>query len=110
MLLPGFILASSDVTCLRHGNADRAQPMAQVPGETTDAHHHGENPQRSPASSDLPTTPDCCQAMAMCAVINALECVASVVPAKVIHGAVVAFTATPPLSRIETPDPPPPKA
>jgi len=46
----------------------------------------------------------------MCAVINALECVASVVPAKVIHGAVVAFTATPPLSRIETPDPPPPKA
>jgi len=57
MFLPGIMLASSDVTCLRHGNADRAQPMAQASGGTTDTHDHGESRHRQPASNDAPAAP-----------------------------------------------------
>jgi hypothetical protein len=48
--------------------------------------------------------------MAMCPVVVALGGGEEIPSARPAHDAVVALIATPPLSRIETPDPPPPKA
>jgi len=48
--------------------------------------------------------------MAMCPGVVALGGGEAILAGGPAHDAVVALIATPPLSRIETPDPPPPKA
>ena len=100
-----LMLVGSDLVCLTHGTHEaHARALAH---QDTAGHsdQHG-----SQAPCDVPARADCCTAPTSCSTniaVRAQYVTASVDPpqARAIAGAVET-----PLSRIEAPDPPPPKA
>ena len=103
-----LMLAGGDVACPRHDLTDTAAPVAA--SESSEGHHHGaESPRKDPAPEQN-SVPNCCQAMATCASGAAIPSADATPPASPAHDGAFARVASLAVSRVESPDPPPPKA
>jgi hypothetical protein len=108
-------VARADVVCAQHSHAPASRPAvpshAMDHGETTPAPIHDarhEAPTQHQAC-DTPALPDCCQALASCSLsFGGQATVAAFLPTTT--DAAVAALIEIPLSRVTTPDPPPPRA
>jgi len=105
-----LVLAGGEVACPRHEAEEVSPTSSATSHETAQEHHHGADHQQESAPEEQPVLPDCCQAMATCAsgVAIAASNGAPILPPA--HIDAFSRVASLTLSRVESPDPPPPKA
>lgn len=82
---------------VHHVDVDSHASESHVPGASTDK------------SCETPSQPDCCQALASCSVALGFDGAARLAQHGLAHAGVLAALTNVPLSRIATPDPPPPR-
>jgi hypothetical protein len=109
LLMSQLVLASSDLVCLQHGGEKGPAAATSLSDRPAHAHHHGGDTRQPDAPDDLPAPSDCCQAMTTCSNF-AFRSGDADLPAPAAHTGALTLVASAPLSRIETPDPPPPRA
>lgn len=105
-----LVLASSDLVCLKHGGEEGSQATAMLSDTPVDVHHHGDQTRQPNAPEELPALPDCCQAMTTCSASFALRSGEADLLVDAAQTGALTLVSSVPLSRIETPDPPPPRA
>jgi hypothetical protein len=99
----------ADSACATHG--EHSKGSAQMHHDDADSHSsHSPGPGDSKDKScETPSQPDCCQALASCSVALGFDGGARLAQHELAHAGVLAALTTAPLSRIATPDPPPPR-
>jgi hypothetical protein len=102
-------LARADAVCTEHGTAPGAPPAHHESVPIGDPHVHSAEAMEDEAC-ETPTLPECCQALATCSITLGSQASLRVDETRLLHVRVVAALETAPLSRVATPDPPPPKA
>ena len=108
LLMIQLTLVRGEMACPRH-DSGAAAPAHHQTGSTE--HHGGHEGNTGPSAPDEGAPlPDCCQAMTACAGAVAVHAPGETLIAQ--HATDARLTLTPSLfvSRVETPDPPPPKA
>jgi hypothetical protein len=102
------LMGAGDIAC--SGNARHDVAGAAAPVELMEGHRHhlpaGTN--ESPAPTERHQVADCCPAMSACSGI-AIGATAAALTAGKQHGQAPTIVATLAVSRVESPDPPPPR-
>ena len=104
LLLPP-LLGASEVACPRHGNDGAAAAAA----EPMEGHAHHQGSQQDTTPSEHHPISDCCPAMSTCAGSTAIQVVDDALSLWFLHNDVPADLVTLSRSRVESPEPPPPK-
>ena len=101
--------ARADDACTEHSAATGATPTHHESVAPGDHLAHSAEAIEEEAC-ETPALPECCQALATCSITLGSQGSPRVDEAHRLHASVVAALETAPLSRVATPDPPPPKA
>lgn len=108
LLLIPQLLGSSELACPRH---DENHTPPVVSTEPMEGHeHHDETSGQNTAPVEGHPIPDCCPAMSTCSSGAAIQAADSNAAARSWHDDAPVDIATFSPSRVESPDPPPPKA
>ena len=107
LLIPQ-LMGASEVGCSRHGEADKPAAAAAEPLAGHE-HHHESSGQDTTPSEHHPVS-DCCPAMSSCSNGAAIQVDESDLTTWSWHNDAPADVVTFSRSRVESPDPPPPKA
>ena len=107
LLLIPQLLGASDVGCSRHASDDKPAAVAteMMAGHE---HHHESSGENTVPNEDHPVT-DCCPAMSTCS-NSAIQVVDNELTSWSWHNDEPTDFVTSSRSRVESPDPPPPKA
>ena len=106
LLLSPQLLGAREIACPRHGNHETA-PVATAPTEGHEHHHQASK--QDPPPSEHHTPSDCCPAMSSCSGA-AVQVVDNPFGMTSPHNDAPAEGVELVHSRVESPDPPPPKA
>ena len=98
----------ADAACATHGERTSVAPSAE--GAPYDHHDALPHPTSDDAACDTPVLPECCRALAACSLTLGSADADSVNDPQVLHGLMGTALDRAPLSRVTTPDPPPPRA
>ena len=102
-----LLLRGVDRACPQHGPRDATATAANA----MEAHHHGnQGSTDTPAPRDSHPVSDCCPAMNNCSGGATIETATNDVAGTSWHDELPGYDATLLRSRVESPDPPPPKA
>ena len=107
LLLIPQLVGASDVGCSRHGSD--AQPAAAATETMAGHEHHDERSGENTVPSEDHPVPDCCPAMSTCS-NGAIQVVDNDLTSWSWHNEEPTDFVTSARSRVESPDPPPPKA
>lgn len=110
LLVIPLLLRGSDLACPGHGKheAGVASPVAT---ESSEGHqHHHDDSGQHPAPTHHSPASDCCPAMNSCTGGVAIHATEAQIAAWSWDAVPIADVLTPSTSRVESPDPPPPKA
>jgi len=102
------LLGASDVGCSRHGEDEKPASAATEP--MAGHEHHHESPGQNTAPDEHHPSTDCCPAMNSCSSGAAIQVVENDLTSWTWAGDAPTDVATSSRSRVESPDPPPPKA
>jgi hypothetical protein len=106
LLIPQ-LLGAREVACPRHG---ANHPPAAAAMEPTAGHeHHHESPAQNPAPREHHAPSDCCPAMSSCSSVAAIQVADDDLTSWFLLNEAPLDVVTLALSRVESPDPPPPK-
>ena len=101
--------ARADAVCIVHAGATGATPAAHHETAAPSDHHEHSADAAEDEACKTPALPECCQALAACSVTLGSQASLRVNEVHLLHVSVVAALQRAPLSRVATPDPPPPK-
>ena len=106
LALANLSFARGEWSCPRH-DSNTADQAAQT---ESSAHHHGQDEHSDRTPADRGPQPDCCQAMTACSGAAVLPPPGSTLIADVPTTTRLMLAPSLFVSRVESPDPPPPKA
>ena len=106
LLIPQ-LLGAGEVSCPRHSEPDRTAAVTTAAMAGHEHHHEGSAP--NPAPVERHPVSDCCPAMSTCSGGTAIQVVDTGLTRWSWHNESPAELATHTRSRVESPDPPPPK-
>ena len=101
--------ARADAACTEHGTAPGATPATHHESAASTNHHGHSGDASEDEACKTPALPECCQALATCSVTLGSQASLRVDEIHLLHVSVVAALQRAPVSRVATPDPPPPK-
>ena len=105
-----LVLAGREFVCPQHDRESASSAAASAATESSEAHHGQHDPGKSSEPSQHHPMPDCCPAMGACSSSVALRSAASLLTGGISPSSAPVYVATLVHSRVESPDPPPPKA
>ena len=102
------LLRGSEAACSRHGEHPSATVVATEPMEGHEHHHESSGQNTAPSEHHAPS--DCCPAMSTCAGGSAIQVVDNTLSLWSLHNDAPVDVTVLSRSRVESPDPPPPRA
>ena len=102
------LLRGSEVACPRHGEDHGPAAVASTSMEGHEHHHQSASQNTAPSEHHAPS--DCCPAMSTCAGGTALQVVDNALSLWSLHNDAPVDVTMLSRSRVESPDPPPPRA
>ncbi|HEX6944402.1 MAG TPA: hypothetical protein VF128_15845, partial [Gemmatimonadaceae bacterium] len=111
LLMFQLALAGGELVCPRHSDESGSGAGVPVAAESHGAHEHAHRgSDQAPPPNEHHPSPDCCPAMNTCSNSAAIQSGSDVLATPSSRYSVATHVASLPLSRVESPDPPPPKA
>lgn len=106
-----LVVAGRGPVCPQHDREHASSAVASDVTETSEGHQHAQHHSEEPSSPDQHyPMPDCCPAMNTCSSSVALRSAGNLLSAGILPLSIPVYVATLFHSRVESPDPPPPKA
>jgi hypothetical protein len=110
LLMSQLVLARSDLLCLQHEGESSTAKAAVTDVADASHHHDGETQGQQSVPSEHQSLPTCCPAMTACSTGFAIQSEIGSLTLALRRDGVVAVVGALPPSRVESPDPPPPKS